>query len=488
MRETGSTKGVPAAIARDGWWLDPAAQMDAGEDEVRRQATICLRQRLPGLMALVILADVLFWRQLPGLSVALFAAALLAVAAIGQSRRALVWPALLLALGVLPVIEHVQPLSMAILAAALIFALMALRGPARASDIVAVAFGFVASLPRRWIAPFNLRRSGQVIAGLRPVNGLRDWAFPVGGSLVILALLIDANPMLLRLVSIDLDLWAALEPVIFWAGTAILIAPFVARELPTPFPHRMPQFPGLGLNPRSVLRALVLFNGLVAVQMVSDVAILIGGAALPVAMSYAEYAHRGAYPLLATAMLAGSFAMAARPFWAERRLIRPLLMFWLAQNLALCGAAALRLDLYIGAYGLTYLRLYALIWMALVGAGLALLAWQMLRAHGNGWLALRAGGLGIAAPYLCSFVNFADVVAAQNLGRTDPDDHYICNLGPLAAGAVAGAQVTRPVATALPGYACAALRPPRIDGWRDWGFRSWRVIRKVGAVTMAEPM
>ena len=205
-------------------------------------------------------------------------------------------------------------------------------------------------------------------------------------------------------------------------------------------------------------------------------------------MSYAEYAHRGAYPLLATAMLAGSFAMAARPFWAERRLIRPLLMFWLAQNLALCGAAALRLDLYIGAYGLTYLRLYALIWMALVGAGLALLAWQMLRAHGNGWLALRAGGLGIAAPYLCSFVNFADVVAAQNLGRTDPDDHYICNLGPLAAGAVAGAQVTRPVATALPGYACTALRPPRIDGWRDWGFRSWRVIRKVGAVTMAEPV
>lgn len=70
-------------------------------------------------------------------------------------------------------------------------------------------------------------------------------------------------------------------------------------------------------------------------------------------MSHAEYAHRGAYPLLATAMLAGSFAMAARPFWAEHRLIRPLLLFWLAQNLALCGAAALRLDLYIAAYGQT---------------------------------------------------------------------------------------------------------------------------------------
>lgn len=150
---------------------------------------------------------------------ALFAAGILSVAAIGNRPRTLVWPGLLRVIGVLPVIEHVQPPSRAFLATALILALMALRGPAKAAEkIAAGALGFVASLPHNWLAPFNLRRSSRVIAGLRPAHWLRDWAFPVGGSLVILSLLLDANPMLLRMTRIDLDLWAVLERMIFWVG------------------------------------------------------------------------------------------------------------------------------------------------------------------------------------------------------------------------------------------------------------------------------
>ena len=172
---------------------------------------------------------------------ALFAAGILSVAAIGNRPRTLVWPGLLLVIGVLPVIEHVQPLSRAFLATALILALMALRGPAKAAEeIAAGALGFVASLPRNWIAPFNLRRSSGVIAGLRPAHRLRDWAFPVGGSLVILSLILDANPMLLRMTRIDLDLWAVLERVIFWVGAALLIAPFLAPEVPAPLSRRKP--------------------------------------------------------------------------------------------------------------------------------------------------------------------------------------------------------------------------------------------------------
>ena len=42
-----------------------------------------------------------------------------------------------------------------------------------------------------------------------------------------------------------------------------------------------------------------------------DFVYLWGGKTLPDGMSYAEYAHRGAYPLIATALLAGAFVLVA---------------------------------------------------------------------------------------------------------------------------------------------------------------------------------
>lgn len=95
-------------------------------------------------------------------------------------------------------------------------------------------------------------------------------------------------------------------------------------------------------------------------------------------------------------MLAGAFALAARPFLGEHRLLKPLVMLWLGgQNVALGLSAMLRLNLYVGGeYGLTYLRIHAGIWMGLVVLGLGLTAWQILRARSNGWLVLRAAGWG----------------------------------------------------------------------------------------------
>ena len=64
-------------------------------------------------------------------------------------------------------------------------------------------------------------------------------------------------------------------------------------------------------------RSLILFNALFALQTGLDLAYLWGGANLPDGMSHAEYAHRGAYPLIATALLAAGFVLIAmRPEWA----------------------------------------------------------------------------------------------------------------------------------------------------------------------------
>ena len=150
----------------------------------------------------------------------------------------------------------------------------------------------------------------------------------------------------------------------------------------------------------------------------------LGVALLPNGMTHAAYARRGAYPLLAAALLAGAFAVPARPSLAEHRALKPLLLPWLAQNVALSPSASLRLLLHIEAYGLTYLRIHALIWMALVAAGLTMTGWQVWRGRTNGWRLVRACTLGLAVLYTCCFVNFAAVIAETNLARKPRDWSY----------------------------------------------------------------
>src|SRR4029450_12672491 len=88
------------------------------------------------------------------------------------------------------------------------------------------------------------------------------------------------------------------------------------------------------------------------------------------------YAHRGAYPLVVTALLAAAFVLVAmRPGGpAEKsRVIRPLVYLWVGQNVLLVASSILRLDLYVDIYMLPYWPIAAFIWMGLVALGLILI-------------------------------------------------------------------------------------------------------------------
>ena len=489
-----SIPGLPDALAKDGWWLDEGATppRQGGGGDTHRGAR--RPGRLVAVLTLVALADLLFWGKAPGVSVVIFAAALLAWGLQGTGAG---WrPAGLFLVAALPAVEHLQPLSLAFLLVGLGGALTWAHHPGAPLAALSRATGaFLARLPLAWLAQLDPRRLGAMPRALAAapfplVRGLlRDWALPLGGALVLAALLMQANPVLAQLVRIDLDYWHLAQRIVFWGGIAVLVGPFLA-PVPLREPDlRHPVLPSLApgwLNPGSVLRALAVFNLLIAVQSLTDVSILLGGADLPEGMTLAEYAHRGAYPLLAAAVLAGGFALAARPFLGEHRMIRPLLLLWLAQNMVLCGAAALRLELYVESFGLTYLRLHALIWMALVAAGLGLALWQVLRARSNGWLLVRGGLLGLATLYLCAMVNFAQVIAAQNVTRAEPDLYYLCGLGPMAAGPIVESGLGRATRGSVLLGPCRIERP-QVEDWRAWGFRTWRASRYVQAEMVERP-
>ncbi|TIW73295.1 MAG: DUF4173 domain-containing protein, partial [Mesorhizobium sp.] len=122
-----------------------------------------------------------------------------------------------------------------------------------------------------------------------------------------------------------------------------------------------------------------------------------------------------------TALLAAGFVLAAlRPGseTSEDPLIRRLVYAWVAQNIMLVISSMLRLDLYIGIYALTYLRIAAFVWMGLVAAGLALIIARIALGKSSEWL-LSANLLTLSATlYVCCYVNFAALIANYNVDHS----------------------------------------------------------------------
>jgi hypothetical protein len=286
------------------------------------------------------------------------------------------------------------------------------------------------------------------------LGSLVAWIVPLSIFAVFLTLFSSANPLIEHgLMRIDLRVLFNLVSaprLLFWLMVACVIWPLIRRRMPRkPARRTEPQAAAVAteasdldylLGVQAMSRSLILFNALFALQSVLDLTYLWGGANLPDGMSHAEYAHRGAYPLIATALLAAGFVLIAmRPGGpaVQSRLIRPLVVLWIGQNILLVISSIFRLDLYIAAYSLTYLRLAAFIWMGLVAAGLLLILIQIVRRKSNSWLVSANAAMLAIVLYGCCFINAPRLIASYNLehcreaGGTGPklDVKYLASLG-----------------------------------------------------------
>jgi hypothetical protein len=171
----------------------------------------------------------------------------------------------------------------------------------------------------------------------------------------------------------------------------------------------------------AILRALVLFNLLFAVQTVLDIAYLWGGLTLPDGMTYANYAHRGAYPLVVTALLAAAFVLAAMRHGgpAERSpLIRRLVYAFIAQNVMLVvsvAAASRSLCRKLHAHRAAGCRRH------LDGAGrcrAVLILARIALGKSNRWLvAANLLSLGLTL-YACAYVDAAALISRFNVDHS----------------------------------------------------------------------
>jgi len=458
-----------------------------------------------GAMALLIAtADLFFFEHEPGWTLGLFAGlwllALIAVVpAIWRSRAA--WIAV-------------------IAAAAMAFVLVEAPGPLPVL-LFGIALTLAALLPRRrfddafsWAVRlvlqglFGLARPGGDLlrllrlprrTGLTSLRSLAvTLALPIGGSALFLALFSNANPLISdTLTSIRVpDPTGLMFHMVLWAVILFMVWPSFRPHPQVTLLPTMLRGGWEGPEPAiaSVTLSLVAFNLIFAVQNGLDLTFLWSGAPLPGSVTLADYAHRGAYTLIATALLAGLLVLVLlRPGGVAARSpkLRWLVTLWVGQNLLLVASSMLRTLDYVGAYSLTVLRLAALLWMGLVAVGLALICWRLLANRSARWL-VNANAAAAALVLLTSTaVDFGAIAAGWNVrharevgGAGQPIDLcYLNRLGPSALLPVIDFErrVKAPAVRDRATWVRSVLLTRLEDAQADWHRWSWRNARRLAA-------
>jgi hypothetical protein len=485
-------------------------------------ATVRWPLQLVMALALVALADWLFYGHPAGISAALQLIALAAAAVLANplhaTKRDMLIACGVLVASVVPLIVNVSILS--VLSGALGTACFVLTMTRTGADwTIRCRDAAVLLLDGTWQAFADICRAGHSWASgnvtSQHLGRLALWVMPLALGAVFLLLFVSANPVIEEwITAFDFRRQAAhisLPRVGLWLLALSLVWPFVFMRARSKLCEHAeaevrafvaanasatgttdPGPPGLLFSEGAVLRSLILFNALFAVQTVLDLAYLWGGAVLPDGMTYATYAHRGAYPLIVTALLAAGFVLATmRPGSDMERspLFRPLVFLFVGQNVLLVVSSILRLDLYVQVYALSYWPVAAFVWMLLVAAGLVLIIARIALGRSNSWLTLMNLGALALALYVCCFMNFPALIADYNVTHSrelkgsgsELDFGYLASLGPQAIPAIDRyLDHRKPVSTWWPvgkRDGLATMHRDGTQGWRAWTFRNWQLTQ-----------
>lgn len=322
---------------------------------------------------------------------------------------------------------------------------------------------------------------------------------PVSLTLVFGFLFAQANPVIAQaLQAID---WQLLSQFIsfwrwlFWFFTGVIVwailRPRCLLSTTLTFGRRV-NLDGW-LNAQTLVLCLVLFNSLFALQNVLDILFLWSGETLPNGLSYAEYAHGGSYPLLFTSLVTAVFVLITfnehQPDY-QTALAKKLVFVWLAQNVFLQVSAINRLLHYIEVYSLSYLRIVALIGIALTAIGMMLIFARIHTNRRNGWL-INSNALAIVATlYISCFVNMDGLIANYNVRHalevtgtgTGIDLPYLRSLGSESLPALRWFQTNAkysPSQTVQAGVLIAELENELVSDTADWQAWTWRKQRQL---------
>ena len=363
---------------------------------------------------------------------------------------------------------------------------------ARQAHIVEVAAAairvgvLIALGPLGWSIGAPRQDSEPASTGDRPWSRLRMIArgtlMALPPLIVVTALLANADPVFEGVMQKALfGLEPLLQHAAFVAVIAWLLSGYLRAFLVDDDVIERVRIPRPALAPSEIAVGVTLLNILFLVFLAVQVRYLFGGASLvevTQGLSYAEYARRGFFELVAAAAFVVPVLLVAD--WAaadhqmrDRRLLRAtstVLVLLLAGVLA---SAAYRMRLYQDAYGLTEQRLYVSVFMIWLTGVLGWLAATVLRGRRRGFVFAAAMG-GLTCIAALHVLNPHALIARVNISRAasgaEIDASY---LRTLSADAVPTLIAKLPALPLDQRCQVAAMLKERWSGNREGGWRTW---------------
>lgn len=346
----------------------------------------------------------------------------------------------------------------------------------------------------------------------RPAGWVRHARTLAGGAVMALpalvvlgALLMSADPVFERVIrdTFRIDIELLVQHLVFAAAIAWLSAgylrAFLVSDVDVTDRLSLPR-PALAAAEVSVALWILnlLFLGFLAVQL----RYLFGGAGLvevTPGLSYAEYARRGFFELVAATALVVPILLLAD--WAAApdtprsgALLRATMLLLVVLLLGVIASAAYRMKLYQDAYGLTEPRLYVSMIIVWLTAVLGWLALTVLRGRRERFAfgSIIAGLACIAALHV---LNPHAVIARVNLDRAaagaEYDGEYLRQLSADAVPAMLARLDSIPEVERcrVANMIVERWGGPRRGDWRTWNLADWRARRLVAPLkdTLACP-
>lgn len=468
-------------------------------------------------LAMVILADFLFYNHAVGWTAGLFGIMLIAMFSLHnmrflKSRMGTILIALTLGQCVLQ-IEKQSLLSFSLMTLGLITLSLMKRDDWKSDTFIWAKLCL--SFCLRFMCPLNRVRIGyqrflnQYTKSGIFLTAIRGWFLPVILSLTFLYLFSNANPIMMDWFDgVDfLWLFSGLSywRIAFWifmsSITFAIIRPRIKSrvqrsEVPVYFKKEQNMgFTEWAFSKEAVFRSLIIFNLMFAFQTAMDMNYLWAGSALPQGISYAKYAHNGAYPLIITALLAGLFVLITQSSKKEvsaSKSIIQLTYLWITQNVLLVFSSIYRTFLYIEIYALTYWRIAAFIWMGLVAFGLIWIIIRGFFGKSNTWLINANVITLLVVLYVTSFVNIGGVIAHYNVEHSYAltgqgvhlDKSYMRRIGSSAIPAF-DKYLESPSACIIDTSSCNIIHAMKrklksnMDDWRRWTYSEYRLLKSL---------
>jgi hypothetical protein len=313
--------------------------------------------------------------------------------------------------------------------------------------------------------------------------------------LVLGALLMSADPVFARVIQnvFQINIEPLVEHVAFAAFMAWLSAGYL-RAILVPDDDIMDRLrvPKPAFAAAEVSVALWILNLLFLVFMVVQLRYLFGGSSLvevTPGLSYADYARRGFFELVATTALVVPILLladwvAAPNTERSRTVLRATMLVLVVLLVGVIASAAYRMRLYQEAYGLTEQRLYVSVFIVGLTAVLGWLALTVLRGRRERF-AIGTILIGLACIAALHVLNPHALIARVNIDRAaagkEYDGSYLRTLSADAVPVIIAhldqlPQTERCSATRMLMERWSGERP---GGWRTWNLSDWRARRLV---------